>query len=308
MKDGFSNFWVSQPSQGTVTQLEMDNETVRSKNAIFRNMDGPHGLVIDGNDLYIAEETKIVKAILYSDAPLETIATFPGGGRHTSRTLGIGPDGRLYVSIGSSCDVCIESDDHRAAIWSMNKDGSDFRLVAKGLRNSVFFRWHPQTEELWATDMGRDQLGDNLPPEEVNIIKAGKHYGWPFCYGNKVRDTSFQPNTQFDCTGTESPHTTLPAHIAPLGLAFIPDSWDEYADDLLVAEHGSWNSSVKVGYKVVRIPLSSNGTVEGPATDFLTGFLTNNQVLARPVDVFFDGDELFITDDKGGNIFRITKK
>ncbi len=306
-KDSFGNYWVSQPSQGTVTQLEVQNKKVIRQNALFRNLTGPHGLAINpasGTELFIAEEHQIRRAHLYSDAPLDTVAALPGTGRHSTRTLGIGPDDRLYVSVGSTCDVCVEPDERAAAMLSMNLDGTDERIVAKGLRNSVFFRWHPVTKELWATDMGRDQLGDNLPPEDVNIIREGKHYGWPFCYGNRIRDAMFQASKSFDCAMTEAPVVQLPAHIAPLGLAFIAGS-GEYAGDLLVAEHGSWNSSVKVGYKVVRVPLSSSGTVEGPPEDFLTGFLQTT-VIGRPVDVFTEEDgDIFITDDKAGVVYRM---
>ncbi len=187
----------------------------------------------------------------------------------------------------------------------MKKDGSDRKIVAKGLRNSVFFTW--KGNELWATDMGRDQLGDHLPPEEVNIVKQGAHYGWPFCHSDKVRDTSFQPTTQFDCSTTEAPKLTLPAHIAPLGIAFAPAGWpSEYRDDLFVAEHGSWNSTSKVGYKIVRIPLSANGTPEGEPQDFLTGFLqSNGKVIGRPVDLVVDGNSLLITDDNAGKVYRL---
>ncbi len=310
IKDGMGNFWVSQPGQGTVAVLEMRGDAVTRANPVFRNLNKPHGLAVadNGMTLYIAEETRIIKARLYSDANVETIATLPAGGRHTTRALGFGPDGRLSVSIGSTCDACVEKNEEHGTIISMNTDGSDRKIIARGLRNAVFFTKHSGTGDLWATEMGRDFKGDDIPPEEVNIIRDGAHYGWPYCYGDRVRDQSFQLYEDFDCSATVAPHATLPAHIAPLGLAFIPDSWPaEYRGDLLVAEHGSWDSSVKVGYKVVRIPLTANGAAEGPAQDFLSGFLQPGQrVIGRPVDMVFDDERLLITDDQTGSVYRIS--
>jgi glucose/arabinose dehydrogenase len=310
VKDGFGNYWVSQTEQGTITQLEMKDGKVVSQNAIFRNLNRPHGLAIDpsgeGFTLYIAESDKISRVQLYSDGPMEKIADMPGIGRHYTRTVGFGTDGKLYVSIGSTCDVCMEKDERNGSIMRMNPDGSDIEFVAKGLRNSVFFTWKPGTDELWATDMGRDMLGDELPPEDVNVIEMGKHYGWPYCYGDRVRDTAFQAKDIFDCSATEPPRATLPAHSAPLGLAFIPSSWPaEYRGDLLVAAHGSWNRSVKIGYEVERISLTSSGNPESGVQKFLDGWLQNGSVLGRPVDLMFDGDALLLTDDKTGSVYRM---
>lgn len=303
VRDGFGNYWVSQPSRGTVSQIEMSGSTVVRVNAVLRGLDGPHGLAIDpesgGMTLYVAEERAISRVHLYSDAPVEHVADLPATGQHRTRTLGFGPDGRLYVSAGSTCNVCDERDERIAAIFSMNKDGGDQRVVARGLRNAVFFTWH-ENGRMYATEMGRDLLGDRLPPEEVNVIEEGAHYGWPYCYADRVRDQSFRPEASFDCGTTVAPLVQLPAHIAPLGLAFLPGG------DLLVAEHGSWNSSVKVGYKIVRIPMDAQGRPNGEPVDFLTGFLDGNTVHGRPVDVFAEDDgDIFITDDRKGAVYRM---
>lgn len=302
VKDGFGNFWVSQPQEGTVTLLEVQDGTVRSANAIFRNLRRPHGLLIDPDSpkvLYIAEEHRVVRAHLYSDAPIETVAELPGVGRHFTRTMVIGEDDRLYVSVGSTCDVCVEEDERHGTVLSMNRDGTDPKIFAQGLRNAVFLALHPATGEIWATEMGRDRLGDDLPPEEIVILKESAHYGWPYCYDNRIRDTAFEPATAFDCAATEPPVATLPAHIAPLGLAFLPDG------SLLVAEHGSWNSSVKVGYKIVRLRIRADGTQERPPEDFLTGFLEGGTVHGRPVDILADGDDIYVTDDHAGKVYRL---
>lgn len=302
-KDGFGNYWVSQPSRGTVTHLEMGGSTVRMAYPQLTGLNKPHGLAIGpeegGFTLYVAEENKISKVILYSDAPITKIADLPAGGGHTTRTIGFGPDGRLYVSVGSTCNVCDEEDERVAAIHSMERDGSDVRIEATGLRNAVFFRWN-ENGDLYATEMGRDRLGDGTPPEEVNVIERGAHYGWPYCYADRVRDETYRPEDAFDCASTTAPLVQLPAHIAPLGLDFLPDG------DLLVAEHGSWNSSVKVGYKIVRVPLDASGKPNGEPRDFLTGFLEGNAVHGRPVDVFTQEDgSVLVTDDKKGAVYRM---
>lgn len=311
--DSFGNMWVSQTSSGFVSQLEIENGKVVRQNAVFRGLTKPHGLAFapEGhNALYIAEENKISKTILYSDAPLTKIADLPSGGGHFTRTLGFGPDGRLYVSIGSSCNVCNESDDRRARIFSMQSDGGDFKEVARGLRNAVFFVWQAATGKMWTTEMGRDNLGDNTPPDEINIIKAGGNYGWPICYGKNIHDTEFDKNTYIrnPCMEPfELPSAVdLPAHSAPLGLAFIPanGNWPkEYRNKLLVAYHGSWNRSIKTGYKLVLID-----TETGQVQDFITGWLGKNGLVSgRPVDLKFGPDgALYISDDKDGVVYRVS--
>lgn len=311
VRDFFGNFWVSRPSEGTVSLLEMSGSLLLRHDPQLRNLDKPHGLAIDpenGLDLYVAEERKITRYRLYSDAPPVKIADLPAGGRHTTRTLGFGPDGRLYVSIGSTCDVCVEADARHGSILSIEKDGSAIRAVATGLRNAVFFTWHPDTGSLYATEMGRDRLGDDLPPEEVNIVTQGAHYGWPYCYGERVRDETFRPSDAFECANTDPPAFTLPAHTAPLGLAFLQgEGWPaEYRDDLLVALHGSWNSTVPVGYKIVRIPLDARGNRTGETEDFLAGFRSDGTVHGRPVDLLSLPDgTLLVTDDRAGAVYRL---
>lgn len=306
VKDSFDNFWVSRTSAGVITQLEMSGSTIVRKNDIFRGMKNPHGLAIDpatGVTLYIADETSVRKAHLYSDAPLETIAELPAGGRHYTRTLLI-KDKRLYVSIGSTCDACVEKNELHGTVISMNLDGSDQKIISKGLRNAVFLQMQPETRQIWATEMGRDMLGDDIPPEEVNIIREGAHYGWPYCYGNRVRDINI--TGEFDCTNSEPPYLTMQAHTAPLGLAFIPNSWPAaYRDDLLVAQHGSWNRSTPVGYRIIRFPLDAQGKPEGEPVDFIYGWRDVGAAIGRPVDLFFDENALYATDDKAGVVYRI---
>ncbi len=326
--DSFGNMWISQTSEGVISSLEIKDGKVIRQNVVLKNLRKPHGLAFDPKQktlLYYAEENKVSNIPTYSDGGPTKIADLPYGAGHFTRTLGFGPDGRLYVSIGSSCNVCIETDDRRAKIFSMNADGSNFQEFARGLRNAVFFTWNTDTKEMWTTEMGRDLLGDDIPPDEINIIpiKAGvnsglsvldqnpiQNFGWPNCYGKNIHDDSFDHNTYIrnPCMEPfETPsHIDLQAHSAPLGLGFVPDSWPaEYRGNLIVAFHGSWNRTKPTGYMLVRIKLDSRGNYVG-IEDFITGWLSSGGALGRPVDVKFHEGALYVSDDKAGVIYKIT--
>ncbi len=312
--DSLGNMWVSRPSANVVTFLEIKDGIVSSQNNTLVGLNRPHGLALDPDQpllLYIGEEDKITKIPLYSDGEYEKIADLPSGGGHSTRSLIFGRDKKIYVSSGSSCNVCVERDERRAAIYSLNRDGSDFKEFAGGLRNSVFMAIHPETQEIWATEMGRDLLGDNLPPDEINIIREGKNYGWPYCYGNKVPDLNFDPSgarKQF-CQSTESSRIDIPAHSAPLGLSFLGNSnWPEdYRNDLLVSYHGSWNRSEPTGYKIVRHKFDEQGNYSG-VEDLITGWLSGRNALGRPVDILEGPDgKIYISDDKAGVIYLLER-
>jgi glucose/arabinose dehydrogenase len=232
------------------------------------------------------------------------IRGLPVGGHHT-RTVLFSPDGKyLFVSVGSSCNVCDEEDPRRAAILRYNLDGSGEEIYARGLRNAVGITFRPGTQELWATNNGRDMLGDDQPPETVNRVEQGDDFGWPRCHAGRIVDPEFG-GTQ-GCQGVVPPAVEIQAHSAPLGLAFYTGSQfpKEYHGDLFVALHGSWNRSVPTGYKVVRIPF--NGGKPGPVQDFAVGWLVNGAAWGRPVDVISAPDgSLFISDDSGGIIYHI---
>ena len=308
--DGMGNIWVSQTGEGKITMLEIEDGTVKNKSEIFKNLKKPHGLAFDPQDslvLYFAEEDKISKVRLYTEDKPHKIADLPSGGGHFTRTLGFGPDNRLYVSIGSSCNVCNEQDNRRAKIFSMNKDGGDFKEFARGLRNAVFFTWSYVDGKMWATEMGRDLLGDNIPPDEINIIQEGGWYGWPWVYGKNIEDHSWTTGIPIYAFEPISSHIDLQAHSAPLGLAFVPEEgWPKgYWYNLFVSYHGSWNRSVPTGYKVVRIKLDSKGNYLG-TEDFITGWLTSSGVLGRPVDILVQpGGTMYISDDKAGVIYKV---
>lgn len=284
--DPIGNLLVSSPATGKVFAVSPTGEV----STVVSSLNNPHGLAFKDGKLYIAE-TNAVAVYDYDGKATnrKKIIDLPSGGNHFSRTIGFGPDGKLYISIGSSCNVCVEKDAHRASIQVY--DG-ELKPFATGLRNSVFFTW--RNGDMWATDMGRDLIGDNIPPEEVNIVKDGKNYGWPYCYGKRIADTTFGGTDEF-CKTTEPSFIDYQAHSAPLGLAFDKNY-------LYVAYHGSWNRTVPTGYKIVRFDLNNNNQ----ASDFITGWLQGSSALGRPVDLIFDTKgNLYISDDKAGVIYKV---
>ena len=324
--DQFGNMWVSRTEVGAVTLLEIDRDTgrVRNQDDIFTDLRKPHGLAFDPESpllIYIAEEHRVWRVTTYSDDPGEEIISLPFGEGHFTRTIAFGPasadasagrpDKKLYISVGSSCNVCNERDERRAAILRYDPKSQQSEIFARGLRNAVFFTWD-FSGRMWATDMGRDWLGDDLPPDEINIIEEGKNYGWPICYGKNIHDTDFDKNAYIRNPCAEpfekSSFIDLEAHVAPLGLAFVPvdSGWPEdYWYDLLVAYHGSWNRSEPTGYKVVRHKLDEEGNYQG-AEDFITGWLTSEGALGRPVDILIQpGGAMYLSDDKAGVIYKI---
>ncbi len=312
--DELGNLWVTLLNQGTLVRLDISRGRVVDREVVLKNLRKPHGLAFDPShpsNLYIATETALYRLEVYTSSSPVKILDFPAGGRHTTRTLSFGPDGRLYISLGSSCDVCVEKEPRLATIESVKPDGTDRRTIAEGLRNAVFMAWHPTLKNLWVTEMGRDFLGNTTPPDEVNIVTEGAHYGWPWCYGNNVRDAAFNRDTVNNpCASSRftPAHVNLPAHVAPLGITFVsPDSsWPEsYRYHALVAFHGSWNSTKPVGYEVVRLKLDANGRYYS-SEPFISGWLKPNETFGRPVDLVWGSDSaLYISDDKAGAIYRV---
>jgi glucose/arabinose dehydrogenase len=291
-----------------VAITETKGESLGQVQVLVNGLSRPHGLTYQGGFLFVADEVS-VRRYRFNPRTLEInfdrkILDLPGGGRHFTRTLDFDGSGRLYISLGSSCDTCVESHPWIATVLVTNGDGDSPRVYSQGLRNAVFVKHRPGTGEIWSTEMGRDFLGDSLPPDEINVLQDGGHFGWPYCYGDRVWDSRFGQRDQGFCNSTVQPRYNLPAHVAPLGLTFIdsPLFPSEWQGDLLVALHGSWNSTVPVGYKVIRLKLD-NGQVTG-MSDLITGFVKNGEAASRPVDVEFGSQgELYLSDDKGGKIF-----
>jgi hypothetical protein len=219
----------------------------------------------------------------------------------------VGPDGFLYVSVGSSCIVCFEEDERRAAMLRFRLDVSEVEIFARGLRNSVGFDWRPGSGELFATDNGRDLLGDDFPPCELNHVMEGRDYGWPVANGDRRLDPDLGAGHEARAEASTPPVHGFRAHTAPLGIAFLtnPRHPATYRGAALVALHGSWNRSQKDGYEVVSLRWRSDGTIrEEP---FLSGFLVDDDVIGRPVDVAEAGDgTIFVSDDYAGAIYRVS--
>ena len=312
---------VSSKESGKVFALpDVDNDGKADKTVeVLKDLDTPHGLAFHPFNTSDGKQVKLFVAELrgvsrYSWDEENLSAKFekklfdlPYNGNHSTRSIVIDKNGNLFVSLGSSCNVCVEDHHWLATIVVSDTQGKAPRLYAKGLRNSVFIRLNPTTGELWGTEMGRDLIGDDLPPEEINIIREEKNYGWPTCYGSKVHDEQFDHNHKAgECEDTEAPIYKFQAHSAPLGLTFIasaqfPQDWQ---GDLLVAYHGSWNRSVPTGYKIVRMKVEGNKITADQ--DFITGFLQGSNALGRPVDVEFDkSGSLYISDDKIGTIYKV---
>jgi len=303
---------------GTVTAFPDPEHSglASSPIVVLHDLNGPHGIAFHGKYLYIAEITRLVRydwdeQHLRAENPSLIAELPPSLGGHLTRTILFAND-RLYVSAGSSCNVCKESDPRRAAVSEMQEDGSQPRVFASGLRNSVGLAFNPRTSTIWATDNGRDWLGDELPPDEVNDLGNGGDFGWPYCYGNRLADTSFG-GTPAHCEQTIPPRVALPAHSAPLGLVFYTSKMfpSEYQGDLFVAFHGSWNRSLPTGYKIVRIRMDEHGEPMG-VEDFITGWLPPGETrrgkwMGRPVGFAIAEDgSLYISDDGSGSIYRVT--
>lgn len=305
--------FVTEIRSGNVIALaDTDSNGATDKYLIkAKNLKYPNGIAFYKDWMYVGERHQVVR-FKYSGYKNDlgkkevVIPNLPSGG-HSTKSILFGRDDKLYLSIGSSCNVCNEKDKRRAAIMQFNPDGSAGRMYAGGLRNSVGMTINPKSSKIWATDNGRDWLGDDLPPEEINIIKDGKNYGWPECYGKQIPDP--EKGNHVFCKTTEPSAFDMQAHSAPLGLTFYTGSQfpKEYKGDLFVAFHGSWNRSKPTGYKVVRIKIKDNKPVS--IEDFASGWLKGTKRTGRPVDVLINSDgSMFVSDDSGGKIYRITYK
>ncbi len=307
---------VSVPRSGHVLALPDDDGDGRADRAVtvIEGLDLPHGLAFHGDRLYIAETGRVVR-VGYDPAtrralgaPEVVVPDLPSRGGHWTRTIAVGPDRRLYVSVGSSCNNCEERDGRRAAIMRYNADGSGETRFATGLRNAVGLAFRPGTAELWASVNGRDWLGDDRPAEYVTRVEEGGSYGWPYCHwevdGRLVPDPDL--GSPGRCRSVSRPSLLYQAHTAPLGIAFYTGTQfpAEYRGNLFVALHGSWNRSTPTGYKVIRVRVDGDSP---RAEDFATGWLAGRRAWGRPVDLAVARDgSLLVSDDAQGVVYRIT--
>ena len=307
---------VSSPREGAVFLVEPDaNGDGRADGVrkLLTGLESPQGLEIIGDWLYVAEDSGVKRVRLDPAAratlgPVESVLPgLPPGGNHWGKYIRQGPDGWIYLTIGSDCNVCIEVDRRRATIGRFKRGASDYETWSTGLRNSVGFDWRPADGAMYATENGRDLLGDDFPPCELNKLEQGKFYGWPFVNGFGVPDPDFGPKGGDRIAAAVPPAHGFGAHTAPLGMRFYRGSAfpERYRGQAFVALHGSWNRTTKSGYKVVLLEWSANGApiVE---SDFLTGFEVDGNVIGRPVDVQ-DGPDgaLYVSDDFAGAVYRV---
>lgn len=286
----------------------------RSVTEVAKGLRMPVSAYYHGGDLYVPEISKIWKYpdILktYRSRPKPVLVTdkLPPEEWHGWKFIAVGPDGKLYAPVGGPCNHCLSEDPRYAAILRMDTDGKNMEVFASGVRNTVGFDWHPVTKELWFTDNGRDWMGDNEPPEELNRApKAGLHFGFPFVYGLTNRDpvyTGLEPAV----TAFTPPELEMAAHLAPLGMRFYTNAQfpARYRGGIFIAQHGSWNRTKRHGYRVVFIPISGNKPVREEV--FAEGWLRDNGLYwGRPADVCAGPDgSLFVADDYANAIYRIT--
>ncbi len=306
---------VTTPPAGAVLRVEADADGDGRSDGIqtlLEGLDRPHGLDLHDGWLYVAEGGAVGRVRLDPEGgglrgSYERVVTdLPSGGNHWTRTVAFGPDGWMYVSVGSSCNACEERDPRRAAILRYRPDGSGEEIFATGLRNTVGFDWRPETGELYATDNGRDLLGDDSPPCELNRVERGGFYGWPYAHGDRVADPDLGAGRERLIASSLSPAHAFRAHNAPLGIHFVRGARapSDYHGAALVALHGSWNRTRKDGYKVVSLHWRPDGAIE--ERDFAVGFERDEDVIGRPVDVAEGPDGAFyISDDYAGAIYRV---
>ena len=311
---------VSESGEGKVVALPDPSHTGKAARVmnVLSGLNEPHGIAFYQGKFYVAENNK-VRRYDWDEANLRAtnpskLADLPTGGGHSTRSI-VFHGGKMYISAGSSCNVCVEKDSRRAAVMEFNPDGSGQKIFAKGLRNAVGIAENPKTDTVWVTVNGRDWLGDDLPPETIyDLGKDGGDAGWPYCYGDRVPDPNFTRAGDNRCQGVLEPKVQMQAHSAPLGLAFYEDSMfpPEYRNNIFVAFHGSWNRSVPTGYKVVRVKLDDKGQAIGGAQDFITGWLAPGETkhgrwMGRPVGIAFASDgSMYMSDDAGGVVYRVT--
>jgi glucose/arabinose dehydrogenase len=296
-----------------VRDMDGDNKADK-KWVIASGLNMPNGVAFKDGDLYVAEVSKITRypnieenigkdikpVVVNDDYPTET--------SHGWKYIAFGPDGRLYVPVGAPCNICESMDEIYASITSIKVDGSDRKIIAKGVRNTVGFAWHPETKQLWFTDNGRDMMGDDTPPCELNFApQEGMHFGYPYCHSDAISDPQF--GDKQPCAKFTKPAQNLGPHVAPLGMKFYTAAMfpAEYKNQIFIAEHGSWNRSKKIGYRVSLVKVQNNIQATSYET-FASGWLDEaaQKSWGRPVDVLILKDgSMLVSDDQAGVVYRV---
>ena len=310
--------FVGTRNEGKVYALPDANNDFRADSIIVLDtaLTAPNGVAFKNGSLFVAEVNRLLrydgieKSLTNTPEPQVVYDDYPTAFHHGWKYIAFGPDDKLYVPVGAPCNICDSTtvDQRFATITRMNADGSDREIYAHGVRNTVGFSWHPDTKELWFTDNGRDMMGDDKPPCELNrAAEMGQHFGYPFCHGGTVKDPEF--GDLRPCDEFVAPAKPLDAHVAPLAVKFYQEGMfpESYSDYVFVAEHGSWNRSKKSGYRIMMLKLENNEIVS--YEPFIEGWLNHEtqERWGRPVDMLFLEDgSMLISDDFGDAIYRIT--
>ncbi|MEM7539019.1 MAG: PQQ-dependent sugar dehydrogenase [Chloroflexota bacterium] len=281
---------------------------------LYSGLRSPNGVAYRDGSLYIAEINRVLRVDNIEDnlrnasVPVVVNDTYPTEGHHGWKFIRFGPDGRLYVPVGAPCNVCDTDDSIFSTITSINPDGSDLQIHAEGVRNTVGFDWDPETQDLWFTDNGRDMMGDDMPGDELNHVSGpNMHFGFPYCHANIEGGTVQDPRfTQRLCDEFTPPAQALGPHVAALGMRFYTGQQfpEEYHHQIFIAEHGSWNRTVPIGYRITLARLVGNQVTSYEV--FADGWLRDGRAWGRPVDLQHMPDgSLLVSDDAAGKIYRI---
>ena len=272
----------------------------------------PVGVAFMDGALYVSAVDRILRfddienRLARPPTPFVVSDRFPSDGHHGWKFIAFGPDGKLYVPVGAPCNICEPDPDRYAVIMRMNRDGSALEVYARGVRNSVGFDWDPVSGELWFTDNGRDWLGDDSPPDELNHApRPGMHFGYPYCHGGTIADPEY--GQRRPCRDFTAPAQNLGPHVASLGMRFYAGKAfpSEYRNQIFIAEHGSWNRTKKIGYRVTLVRLENGKAVS--YEPFASGWLQGEKVWGRPADILVMPDgSLLVSDDYAGAIYRIS--
>ena len=279
---------------------------------IFEGGEQPNGVAFREGSLYVADISKVLRfdrieeSLESAPEPVVIRDDLPTDTHHGWKFIAFGPDDLLYVPVGVPCNICTRDDERYGTILRMRPDGSELEIFAQGIRNTVGFAWHPETKELWFTDNGRDMMGDDMPPDELNHApRMGLHFGFPYCHGGTIPDPEFSGGR--DCSEFVAPARQLGPHVAALGVRFYTGSMfpEEYRGQIFFAEHGSWNRTHKIGYRVMRVELDGDRVISYEV--FASGWLQGEEAWGRPVDVQVMPDgALLVSDDEAGVIYRIS--
>jgi glucose/arabinose dehydrogenase len=279
---------------------------------IASGLELPNGVAYHEGDLYVAEIGRIIKfsnidGKLGERLSYEVVTDiYPQEETHGWKYIDIGPDNKIYVPVGAPCNICDPENSIYASITRINLDGSGLEIVASGVRNSVGFDWDRRTGKLWFTDNGRDWMGDNLPGDELNVLdQVGEDFGFPYCHAENISDPIF--GSLISCNVFENPSLVMPAHVAALGIAFYEKEQfpSEYNNNVFIAEHGSWNRSEPIGYRVTRATI--DGDNASNYSVFAEGWLRDGEAWGRPVDILvLEDGSILVSDDFRGAIYRIS--